>query len=223
MQRVKDFYLKELSAFQSTVKTGDAGGCCPQIQEWLNIWTAYNADFSLSLMIDGAYGPKTRDAVEYFQKFIGVDVTGAVDQKSWDALVAPLRKAFMFDIYPYQDTDIAKRVAYYAFQYEMWRPYEIEPNKGPWVRSFMDGHDGESHGLGVLVLLKPYWIPPTAAWAKNSQTISRKRTRSKRCARMHDKRHPQDKCRGLGKKYSKKRETSLSSCLPAASHTTYNL
>ena len=143
MQRVKNFYLKELSAFQSTVKIGDKGDVVHKVQEWLNIWTAYNADFSLSLAIDGIYGPATQDAVKYFQKFIATDVTGAVEQKSWDALVAPLRKAFAFDTYPYQDTDIAKRVAYYAFQYEMWRPYEIEPNKGPWVRSFMDGHDGE--------------------------------------------------------------------------------
>ena len=122
------------------------------MQEWLNIWQAYDAQFNSSLEtskkpfgIDGIFGPKTEATVKKFQNFLGISETGIVDKKIWQHLVAPMCHAFQLEDY---DDDLSGCMRLYALQYEMWRPYEVQPNRGPWVRSFMDGHEGEEWAWG---------------------------------------------------------------------------
>ncbi len=143
MKRLKNYYENEILVFEKSLDTHNDHDFIMKLQEWLSIWVAYNARFNQVINIDGKFDDKTEDAVMAFQKFAKIDATGAINKETWDKITTPMRKAFEIKTYPFGHDDIAARVSHYAFQYEKWRPYEIDPNFGPWVRSFMDGHDGE--------------------------------------------------------------------------------
>lgn len=50
--------------------------------------------------IDGVYGPRTEEAVSEFQERHGLDPTGAVDQDTWDELVALTGTVKESDMFP---------------------------------------------------------------------------------------------------------------------------
>ena len=104
-------------------------------QEWL-----YLNGFGLS--IDGDFGPATETCVKQFQKKKGLPVTGVVNQPTHHALVAPMRAALK-PINPTGKT-INQLIVAYARQHVAQHPREVGgQNRGPWVRLYMDGHDGD--------------------------------------------------------------------------------
>jgi hypothetical protein len=80
--------------------------------------------------------------VKKFQKKRGLPVTGVVDKKTFDALVAPMRAALK-PIAP-NGRSLNQLIIAYARQHLAQRPREVGgQNLGPWVRLYMDGHDGK--------------------------------------------------------------------------------
>jgi len=47
---------------------------------------------------DGVYGPETEEAVRNFQEYFGIDVTGKVDQYTWNRIVMIYRSLRFGDI-----------------------------------------------------------------------------------------------------------------------------
>lgn len=64
----------------STAKRGSKGNGVRWVQWWLRLW-GYNVS------VDGMFGAKTEDAVEQFQKSLGLEVDGKVGPKTRNALL----------------------------------------------------------------------------------------------------------------------------------------
>jgi Putative peptidoglycan binding domain len=106
-----------------------------RVQEWL-----YLNGFGLA--IDSDFGPATETCVKAFQKQKKLPVTGVVDKQTFEALTAPMRAALK-PISPTGKT-INQLIVAYARQHIAQRPREAGgQNRGPWVRLYMDGHDGD--------------------------------------------------------------------------------
>jgi len=105
------------------------------IQELL-VLAGYNVS------IDGLYGPATRRAVVEFQRKNDLLSTGVVDALTFALLKAPLDYA----VSPlYKDgRSLPELVIAYAKQHLAENPREVGGNnRGPWVRMYMDGNEGE--------------------------------------------------------------------------------
>lgn len=96
----------------------------------------------ISVKPDGAFGPATEAAVKEFQAKRGLPVTGIVEQKTFDALVAPFKRATA--ALPANGQSLPQLFVAYARQHLAEHPLEIGgQNRGPWVRLYMDGHEGD--------------------------------------------------------------------------------
>jgi hypothetical protein len=106
-----------------------------RVQEWL--WL-----HGFAVAIDNDFGDATEKAVKAFQRKHHLPATGIVDQKTHHALTQPMRNALK-PIDPHGKT-LRQLIVAYARQHIGQRPREIGgQNKGPWVRLYMDGHDGD--------------------------------------------------------------------------------
>lgn len=91
--------------------------------------------------VDGDFGDATRQAVRRFQARMALPVDGEVDSATWALLTRPLRLALRSG--PPQPT-LNQAVLAVAHTHIGLRPMEIGGNnRGPWVRLYMDGVDGE--------------------------------------------------------------------------------
>jgi hypothetical protein len=105
-----------------------------RVQEWLLF-------HGIGIKVDSDFGPATEKCVKQFQRKKSLADTGVVDRPTFDALVAPMRAA-LAPISPNGKT-LNQLIVAYARQHVAQHPVEIGgPNKGPWVRLYMDGHDG---------------------------------------------------------------------------------
>lgn len=105
------------------------------IQEWLSL-------HGLGLVADGDYGPATDFAVRRFQAAQNLAENGVVDQATFAALVAPMQSV-LNELVP--QGSLGSMVVAYAEQHLARAPREIGgQNRGPWVRLYMNGHEGES-------------------------------------------------------------------------------
>lgn len=93
--------------------------------------------------IDSDFGPATEKAVLNFQKFNSLPQTGSVDQKLFDILTSPLKKAFESAV---SGSNLRELILNTAKNHLKNHPFELvinnQSNCGPWVRSYMDGHEG---------------------------------------------------------------------------------
>jgi Putative peptidoglycan binding domain len=106
-----------------------------RVQEWLCL-------HGIALKVDRDFGPATERCVKQFQKKQGLPATGVVDRATFDRLVAPMRAALK-PIAPNGKT-LNQLIVAYARQHVAQRPREAGgQNRGPWVRLYMDGHEGE--------------------------------------------------------------------------------
>jgi hypothetical protein len=137
----KDFE-KELAPFDGVVAVGDKSDKTKKIQEWLCLHRFHTQGWNVSVARDGDYGPATKAAVQAFQAAMGLPSTGEVDEQTWHKLTLPMRRAFEYINFSPNET-LSERVAGYLRQFLREHPTELHPNLGPWVRSFMKGHDGE--------------------------------------------------------------------------------
>jgi len=96
----------------------------------------------ISVKPDGVFGPATEIAVKEFQTKRRLPSTGVVDQKTFDALVAPFKRATA--VLPATGRTLLQLVIAYARQHLAEHPLEVGgQNRGPWVRLYMDGNEGE--------------------------------------------------------------------------------
>ena len=125
---------KELT-FEGPVKRKQRGRKAKQIQEWLCL-------NGIQIAIDSDFGQVTETAVAQFQGKKRLTKTGVVDAETFYKLVEPLLKALK-PIPPGNKT-LNQLVTAYARQHLARHPREIGgENCGPWVRLYMEGHDGK--------------------------------------------------------------------------------
>jgi hypothetical protein len=106
-----------------------------RVQEWLNL-------HGIGLAVDSDFGPATEKCVKQFQKQQGLPVTGIVDKATFDRLVAPMRAALK--PIPVNGKTLNQLIVAYARQHVAQRPREVgRQNRGPWVRLYMDGLEGD--------------------------------------------------------------------------------
>jgi peptidoglycan hydrolase-like protein with peptidoglycan-binding domain len=105
-----------------------------RVQEWLYL-------NGIGIRVDSDFGPATEECVKQFQKKKGLPATGVVNKATFDSLVAPMRAALK-PIAP-NGRSLNQLIIAYARQHVTQRPREAGgQNRGPWVRLYMDGHDG---------------------------------------------------------------------------------
>ncbi len=105
-----------------------------RIQEWLCLRGLYVA-------VDGEFGPATEATVKVFQAREGVPQTGIVNEDCFSRLVAPMRAALV-SLAPDGRT-LGDMIVAVAMQHLSQAPREMGgQNCGPWVRLYMDGHEG---------------------------------------------------------------------------------
>ncbi len=118
-----------------TCRRGDKGLDVRRIQEWLCLQ-------GFSIAIDGDFGPATGSALRLFQEKSGLKGTGVADAGTFAVLVAPM-KAALANIAP-EGRSLGELVVAYARQHLQQHPREVGgQNRGPWVRLYMDGNEGE--------------------------------------------------------------------------------
>lgn len=141
----KNWYKKEL-VIKSTQKRRGASNSRKEvrkIQSWLTLFSIQNPSSGTATTIDGDFGPATERAVKNFQRIKGVTQNGIVDQNMFNALCFNLKDAFEK---PLTSTSLRDLVIEVAENHLSNHPFELDiegqSNSGPWVRSYMDGHDG---------------------------------------------------------------------------------
>lgn len=117
-----------------TLGRGRRGRAVERIQEWLTL-------SGIAVVIDGRFGPATEFALGRFQKRCGLPETGSADVATFAALTRPLWRALTPPEQPAASAgEEAVRV---AERHLAERPREVGgPNRGPWVRVYMEGHQG---------------------------------------------------------------------------------
>jgi hypothetical protein len=116
------------------LQRGDKNGQIKLIQEWLSLHGEH-------VGIDGDFGPATQSAVKDFQNKTGLAATGIIDANTFERLVAPMKAALQ--PIPSNGQSLGALVVAYAQQHLAQHPHEVGgQNKGPWVRLYMDGHEG---------------------------------------------------------------------------------
>ncbi len=104
------------------------------IQEWINL-------HGERILIDGIFGPATAEAVRRFQTKAGLEVSGSMDPTTFEDLVEPMQYVLgrvNTDYFTISDLALA-----YAAKHAEVNAREVGGNNaGPWVRLYMDGHEG---------------------------------------------------------------------------------
>ena len=118
-----------------TCRLGDEGGQVKLIQEWLTL-------HGVGVAVDGSFGPATRAAVKEFQRAKRLAADGVVGRRTFAALVAPMAAALR--PIARKPERLGDLVVAYAERHLAQSPREVGgENRGPWVRLYMDGHEGE--------------------------------------------------------------------------------
>ena len=126
--------LRDLE-FTDPIARGARGARARLVQEWLSL-------HGLSVAVDGSFGPATESAVRAFQRRQGLGDRGVVNRRTFEALVAPIRRA-MAPIVPRRGATLGQMTVAYARQHLAEHPREVGgANAGPWVRLYMDGQQG---------------------------------------------------------------------------------
>ena len=142
----KTTFKRELQITGTQRRNGNANKKADvrKIQSWLTLYSMWNPDSGTATEIDGDFGPATEKAVKNFQKSKNLSQTGIVTKSVFDSLCANMRSAFES---PLRSNDLRDLVVEVAMQHLREHPFELvirgQSNSGPWVRSYMDGNEGE--------------------------------------------------------------------------------
>jgi peptidoglycan hydrolase-like protein with peptidoglycan-binding domain len=123
-------------AFPGTLREKASGESVRLVQGWLSL-------HGFNVVVDGGFGPATTQALRAFQAKRGLPTTGTVNEATYAALVAPMVAALA--PIPKKKT-LGDLVLAYASQHLRQHPREVGgQNKGPWVRLFTDGSEGDRY------------------------------------------------------------------------------
>lgn len=141
----KTSYKKELT-IKATQRRNGASNSKKEvlkIQSWLSLYAIQHPLSGTATGIDGDFGPATEKAIKNFQKHIQSSESGIVTQALFSKLSNNMMDAFEK---PLQSNDLRSLVLEVAENHLKNYPYELQikgaSNSGPWVRAYMDGHDG---------------------------------------------------------------------------------
>ncbi len=143
---IKNQFLKELVISDTQKKDSPANNKkdVRKIQSWLNLFARLNTTSGTATGMDGDFGPATEKAVQNFQKAKGLTQTGVVDAALFSKLCQPMANAFET---PVTGTKLRELILKVAQLHVENSPFEQvidgQSNSGPWVRSYMNGADGE--------------------------------------------------------------------------------
>jgi peptidoglycan hydrolase-like protein with peptidoglycan-binding domain len=116
------------------VKRGSGGVQIRLVQGWLSLG-------GFQVAVDGEFGPATQRAVRELQEARGLPVTGVVDQVTFDALTAPMRRALQ-PLSP-RGRSLGELTVAYAQRHLAAGAREVGgQNRGPWVRLYTGGMEG---------------------------------------------------------------------------------
>ena len=140
---VKNWIEKELE-FKGEITPGSVGVHVMRMQELLHIQHLRAPHRFEAVKADKDFGPKTKRALLSYQRNNHLlEETGVLDETTYALLASPI--ANMLQTAPnLNPKDIRANVVWIQRNLLLWHPVEIQPNKGPFVRCFMDGWDGES-------------------------------------------------------------------------------
>ena len=143
---IKKQYLKEtnISGTQSKGGARNTKQDVIKIQSWLNLYARSDPRSGTATGIDGDFGPATEIAVQNFQKAKRLDQTGKVDANLFALLCQPMSNAF--GNRPRGRT-LREMIVNKALLHLNNNAFELtikgRANSGPWVRCYMDGHEGD--------------------------------------------------------------------------------
>ena len=122
-------------AFPGSLREKASGQSVRLVQGWLSL-------HGFQVVVDGGFGPATTQALRAFQAKRGLPTTGVINEATYAALVAPMSAALA--PIPRKKT-LGELVLAYASQHLGQHPREVGgQNRGPWVRLFTDGQEGDS-------------------------------------------------------------------------------
>ena len=143
---IKIQFQKELLISGTQLKTGTANTKkdTQKVQSWLNLFAMNNPNAGTATGIDGDYGDATVQALINFQKVNKLPANGQCTQTVFTALTKPLANAFTQSV---TGAGLRARIINTATRHLANAPFELiinrQANMGPWVRSYMDGQEGE--------------------------------------------------------------------------------
>lgn len=138
-------YQKELSIAKTQKRDGqdNTKKDVMKIQSWLSLYANQNPNSGTVTGIDGDFGPATEKAVMNFQAAVNIPITGIVTPRVFAKLCEGMQEAFEK---PLKSTSLRKAIVEAAENHLKNAPFELEikrqSNSGPWVRAYMDGHEG---------------------------------------------------------------------------------
>lgn len=141
---IKNYFLKELAISNVCArKTVNKKIDVSKIQSWLNLYALQHPGAGTATAVDGDFGPATEAAVINFQKANSLSPTGIVDNALFGLLCKSMSNAFNGTV---TAADLRERIVKLAHLHLKSQPYELiinkQANSGPWVRSYMDGNEG---------------------------------------------------------------------------------
>jgi hypothetical protein len=141
---LKKDYLKEIAPLQRDYKIGDSGHNILKMKEWLMLWQL-NENFTsdiIKLEPHMVFDKTTEKVLKQIQEFVNLPATGILDNTTWQALVSPMTRAF--DTRSFDNKTLREKMKYFATKHLQYRASElVKGNIGPWVRAYMDDHDGD--------------------------------------------------------------------------------
>lgn len=143
---IKTHFSKELliSGTQAKNSSANTKADVLKIQSWLNLYAVSHPSSGTATGIDGDFGPSTEMAVKNFQKALGIEQSGTVTAEVFAKLCKPLSDAFQLEL---NGDGLRSLIVSTAHQHLDQRPFELviktQANSGPWVRSYLDGYEGD--------------------------------------------------------------------------------
>ncbi|BAV95915.1 peptidoglycan-binding domain-containing protein [Lysobacter enzymogenes] len=133
----QSFVRRELD-FPGALRQGASGAAVKRVQEWLG----YHGN---GTPIDGKFGPGTDRALQGFAARKRIAYAGEVGPAQWAALTEPLARVLGAGANAPAGKPYPQLVRWFAEQHLLAHPIELGgANRGPWVRFYMKGSEGES-------------------------------------------------------------------------------
>ncbi len=143
---IKNQFLKELEFSESQKRFGPNPIIkdIKKIQYWLTLYEYRYPGSGTATAIDGDFGPATETSVKNYQRVIGKRATGVVTKTLFQIMTDALEFAFLS---PSGHNRLRGKIKSIAFNHMAQFPREVnidnQGNFGPWVKSYMDGLDGD--------------------------------------------------------------------------------
>jgi len=169
----KTSYQKELTIKATQQKNGASNNKkdVEKIQSWLSLFSIQHPSSGTATGIDSDFGPATEQAVKNYQKANNLPQTGIVDQALFQIMVSPLKNAFET---PVAGSNLRELIVNSAKNHLKNHPYELtinqHTNSGPWVRSYMDGNEGNDW-LWCMGFVQTIIDQAASAEGKNFKTL----------------------------------------------------